>query len=351
MTESNYRIFILLFFWSFFSLAGLEAQNTKTSVFDLIYRNDELAEITLAINIDSFLSKRRTNDDVDAVLSFVDVSGKDYRWDANISISGRYRRLRCDFPPFKVDLSKSDLKESGLKKHDKFKVTSHCRENWANDELVFREYLVYRIYNLLTNYSMRAQLARIHYKDTGRGEVNTFYGILIEDDSETADRINADVCKDCYSQTVGSVNQELTCLHDLFQLMIGNSDWSNTMIRNVEFMQPEDGGGGFYVPFDFDFSGFVNAYYATVNSTLGIDNIRQRVYLGFPYTDAVWKKTISYVQSKEDEINQLIEDFPYAKNRTKKDMLKYLHSFFKNLDKLDLDQEANLQQHFANWQN
>ena len=60
----------------------------------------------------------------------------------------------------------------------------------------------------------------------------------------------------------------------IFQYLVGNGDWSHTHFHNVKLMRV--GFEYFPVPYDFDFTGFVDAPYATPPEGSGLDGVRDR---------------------------------------------------------------------------
>ena len=85
--------------------------------------------------------------------------------------------------------------------------------------------------------------------------------------------------------TSGQLNPRLledhqSILVDAFQFMIGNTDWSGAEMHNMELFQTP-GGGTSTVPFDFDFSGLVQARYAVPDQSLPIRRVRDRLFRGF----------------------------------------------------------------------
>jgi hypothetical protein len=61
--------------------------------------------------------------------------------------------------------------------------------------------------------------------------------------------------------------------------MIANTDWSSSFQHNCKVIQT--GERLIPIPYDFDMAGFVNAPYAEYSETLGISNVRERVYRGY----------------------------------------------------------------------
>ena len=142
-------------------------------------------------------------------------------------------------------------------------------------DLVFREYLTYKLYNELTPNSLRVQLVKITYLDKSNPDYRlTRYGFLIEDEEEFSWRTAATV-----KEQMGLKPTELSPSHEklaaLFQYMIGNTDWSVEMRRNLEILEKPD-GKLVPVPYDFDFSGIVSAPYARPNVDVGQKRVGER---------------------------------------------------------------------------
>ena len=72
---------------------------------------------------------------------------------------------------------------------------THCRPN--DEPLILQEFLVYRSYNLLTDLSLQARLARIEYRDTQKPDlVEAFWGFFLEDEDDMAKRNNGKLFKE-----------------------------------------------------------------------------------------------------------------------------------------------------------
>ena len=107
----------------------------------------------------------------------------------NISLRmrGHMRRSICDNATLELNF-KTQLSPrlSGLKK---MKLVGGCRSNIFDEELLVKEYLVYKMYNVLTPLSFKARLLRITYKDSKK-KIGTYtqYAFLVEDISDVAKR-------------------------------------------------------------------------------------------------------------------------------------------------------------------
>ena len=73
------------------------------------------------------------------------------------------------------------------------------------------------------------------------------------------------------------------------------------------------------VPYDFDYSGFVNATYAVPPEGLDIENVRERRFLGYCRTEAEFQEVFDQFIAKENDVYQIIDDFPYLNQKIKKD--------------------------------
>lgn len=300
----------------------------KQGLFDLLAK-EEVAEITLVLDIDTLMAKVRTNDYIKGEFR-IDKKKKEPSLSLPVRIRprGKFRRITCDFPPIKLKFKKDDLETNGLGKYNEFKLVTHCMEDEEiSKEMIMREYLVYKLYNELTPYSFRVQLVKVTYQHERRKSVKIKrWGILIEDLDDLAHRNN--------SKIVSRMGIPLDSLHDnqekiasTFQFMIGNCDWSYLMARNTEFIQLAD-GKIVPVPYDFDYAGIVNAPYARFDPSMGQTSIRDRVYLGYVTSADDLHSIFSYFKTKKEALYQIINNCTLISKPAKKDMREYLDSFY-----------------------
>ncbi|GJM34804.1 MAG: hypothetical protein DHS20C18_38050 [Saprospiraceae bacterium] len=294
----------------------------------------ELWYVVIELDLNTLLQNKKTNTYFPARLSFKTPNGEVVKWDIKVRVRGRFRRMTCEFPPLKVKMPKKKVKELGFGKNNTVKLVTHCEENKKAKEYLFREYLIYQLYGQLTDVKFETQLLQITYRDTGSGDEMITYGVFIEDVKSLADRLNAKECKECFGLTHAEFDRSNLQIHDLFQYMIGNADWSIIMNRNLKILTPkEEAAPKMVVPYDFDFSGLVNAAYAIPNADFKQKNVRERFYLGANWPEAEWSETIAHFKKKREELYDTIEQFEFINKKAKKDIKKYLDSFYKELDK------------------
>ena len=300
----------------------------NNTVFDQFYRPEGPVEMVLQTSWDSLSAIRNTDREIDGKLIFQQTNGKMTEWKLNISVRGRYRRRICDFPPLKLDFSKKDLEKAGLLPLDKLKLVTHCLEDPLSDDRIFREHVLYQIYQLLTPYSFRTQLVQVKYLDLDHSQLlPSWYGILIEDDQMLANRLGMERI-DTLNLSAGDFPEYQAEVQALFQYLIGNSDWDLQMCRNLQILEDPRSGKFHLVPFDFDFSGFVNAPYAIPNPDYKLAHIRERVYQGGSPPSA---QARTIVLSQKKAIYKLIRKNPHLSPESKYDCLSYLRVGFRDI--------------------
>ncbi|MDB4505696.1 MAG: hypothetical protein P8M17_07135 [Saprospiraceae bacterium] len=306
----------------------------KESIFDFMAK-DEIFEMTLEANFDSLLFHKKKS--VEYIPGNIYFRNKDLEIvDLKVEIKprGKYRRKVCQFPPLRLKFKKKGLKKMGLsRKHNSLKLVSHCLDNKKEAKRnILKEYLIYKIYNLHSPYSLRAQLVKINYVQSGSGKkMFERIGILLEDDYELARRTDSKIVekKYCAQDSIDTYNGTV---HALFQCMIGNADWSTRYMRNVKLLRPEPNSLLCTFPYDFDFSGLVSAKYAIPNPDYKLKSTRQRVFLGKMYSDEEMKEVASHFINQKKATLRLVKEFNLLNRRCRKDVIKYLKSFYEILE-------------------
>jgi hypothetical protein len=341
--EMKKTLLILLVLISFFvmpakgqtdSIPGpLDAVDTLDQDFGL-FRDSAILNLALRFDMTEYTRKKPKEDYLPAILTYY-VSDKDsVNREIRLKSRGEFRNEFCDFPPLSLNFKKAGFKMNDLQKIEKIKVVTHCQ--YGNEENLFKEYLVYKLFNVITDYSFNVRLAKIAYINTSKKKktVNS-YCFFIEPLSILAERLSA-VEVESPKLTQKNIIPEYMDRLAIFNYMIGNTDWSvpgqhNCKVLSVNnFQNP---GLGIIVPYDFDYSGLVDASYAVPYEGLGLESVRQRRYLGACRTDEEFLEALKEFTSKKAALYKVINDFPYLDAKVKKDMTKYLDEFFESAEK------------------
>jgi len=329
-------VFILVLIGCTFPMISFASPtSTEESIFDLMHYRDVL-QVELETDVENLKNNRRFEGYQAASLSFKDANDQKRHWDLKVRIRGNFRRLNCsEMPPLKLNFKKSSLKEAGLAKFDDLKLVTHCVEDrQAAYDLLMREYLAYKMYNELTDNSFRVQLLRITYKDSNTGKKTRQWGFIIEDAAQFKARTNSTNCDSCINIGLQAFDAENAKLVGIYQYLIGNSDWDIHIGRNVKFYIQN--GKAIAVPYDFDFSGLVNAPYALANPNYEIKFVRDRIYLGFEQLLGQMHATLFYIDGKRKDLLNVVNRSKQLHPDSKDDVTNYLVSYLDRLEDIQV---------------
>ncbi|MDZ4716625.1 MAG: hypothetical protein SH819_14260 [Cytophagales bacterium] len=317
---------IFIAFFGFLSM-GLFAQ--KDSVTPL-FQDQQPLSLKITTSLKDI--KKKTNDStyLPAHLYLKNASGG---WDSikiDIRARGIFRRKNCYFAPIRIKVSKEHAKGTILEGNKNLKLVMPCQNNNSKNELVVKEFICYKMFEKLSPYYFSTRMVNLDFtEDDGKKPKNhQLTAFLIEDDDLVAKRHHAKVMENMNLHPL-RLNDTTAIKHDLFQYMIGNTDWSTTFLHNskVMFQEPNK-----YIPlaYDFDMTGFVDPPYGQANAQLGLTSLRERLYRGFCRANegpiqAVRKQFLA----AEPEVIQVMAKFEKDfQPRDYGNMKKYVEEFF-----------------------
>ena len=329
MTHLNLRIWTIT--WSFLFL-GFASNSGAQALFE----SRDILEVSIEAPLSTFSRDRSDVDYLDGTFSYTDGMGELHAFDLKMRARGRYRRKKstCNFPPVRLNFKTEQVAGSVLEGEDKLKLVTHCQnKREKNEQYVLREYMAYRILQILTDKSFRTRLLRITYiNNEDDDEPMTKYGFVIEDDDNMGIRLGMEP-REVKALGYRDLDARQTNLVNLFQYLIGNTDYSlirgpaddNCCHNSVPF---SDGSTISPVPYDFDFSGLVDAPYADPNPQLKIRDVRTRLYRGRCSHNEYLPDSIAYILSKKDEIYALLDEIAGFDRGSRQSITRYLDDFF-----------------------
>jgi hypothetical protein len=249
-----------------------------------LFDSDELLNIKLSGNIRAALNDRGDNPQYHLLnLSYSGEDSSEISISVNVKTRGHFRKNKanCVYPPLLLDLSKSNQSSSSLfYKQKKLKLVMPCQ----GDEYVVREWLVYKLYNLITPKSFRARLVKLILDDASRKKQTSLYGILLEDEKQMAQRnhvviVDRNLLKPQNTEPNGFITMAV------FEYMIGNTDWSVQYLQNIKLVAKDSSAIPTTIPYDFDHSGMVNAPYSHPPEELQMRSVMERRYRGYCIPD------------------------------------------------------------------
>ena len=302
---------------------------------DPLFRSDDLLSITLSGPF-STLNKERDKEKIygDTRLIYTDQQDNEVSVDVQMQVRGNYRLRKevCRIAPLRIHFDKP-AKGTLFHKQKKLKLVTQCQRSSRNVQYVLQEYLIYRMFHLLTDYSFKVRLTEVVYIDTTKKKTTTGYGFFIEDKKRVGKRLGLKPI-DLHRVKVVDLDPRQANLVSTFQFMIGNTDWSilsgekdEDCCHNAKLLGSE-GSKYFPVPYDFDFSGFINASYAAPGPNMPIKSVRNRFYRGFCELNELLDGTLERYQAAKESIYSLIENQPLLTDRVSSKSRKYLERFY-----------------------
>jgi hypothetical protein len=297
-----------------------------------LFESDELLDITLKGNIRDLLNDRSGEPkSYPLFLSYRKEDSSEISIPVNVKTRGHFRRLKenCVYPPLLLQFPRNDSQSSVLfHQSAKLKLVMPCR----GDEYVVREWLVYKLYNLVTTESFRARLVRVKLEDEkNKKNPSPFYGILLEEEKQMARRNNK-----------VSVNRKIRPEQTLpesflrmavFEYLIGNTDWSVQYLQNIKLLAPDSTTVPATVPYDFDHAGIVNAPYALPTEELEMSSIRERRYRGYCVQDMkIFDSTIAVYNRLKKNIYDLYTRCSLLDAKYIKATVQYLDEFYTTIN-------------------
>ena len=245
----------------------------------------------------------------------------------------------CQFPPLWVRFTSPPPPTSVFAGQKSLKLVTHCRNAESFQQYVLLEHATYRMFNLLSPASFRVRLASIDYVDE-KGRTTSRYGFFIEDLDDVARRNGMQDAKLPAVIPIASLSHQHAAYYALFQHMIANHDWSmragpegDECCHNAKMIAPARGvaAGAIPIPYDFDFSGLVNAPYAVPPDQLKITSVRQRKYRGYCLHNNAALAAATTMRNAKPQMLAILASTPGMEERTASRAAAFLEGFFKDI--------------------
>jgi len=289
--------------------------------------------LVVEIKTDLYKIKNKRHEYDDSTENYINgrFQFRDRAFDIKLQTRGYSRLADCPFPPLMIYFDKSRVKNSLLKYNHKLKMVTHCQEDKLH--LLFREHLVYKIYNLITLYSFQVRLLEVKYIDIDRKEdpIET-YALFIESSRSIKKRLKLEKLtsdEDFNLKTHRNIsenwlNTSQLKLQEAFQHLIRNNDWvifhsepARTLsLANIKFFYNEK--EGFPFPYDFDLAGVVKWDDEGYKNRYDIENLCKKFEI---------RKAFMKILSHKNEYFQLLDRDPFLSLRYKNKFAEYLNQF------------------------
>ncbi|MBT8301588.1 MAG: hypothetical protein KJO63_09670, partial [Maribacter sp.] len=285
----------LLFIWCI--CLSSSAQRQETSFFE----TDEIAVFNLRADLKTVFKDRGDDPQYHKATIQYKADSNSINIPIKIKTRGHFRKLssNCKYPPLFLNFKKSTIpKNSVFNNLEKVKLVTPCQA----DKYVVYEFLVYKMYNLITPRSFKPSLVKVIYQDTVKNKSSKpYYGILLEEEEQMAKRNHSSPLEKMGLSPEGTKKEEFMKMA-VFQYMIGNTDWSVQFQQNIKLIMADSLNLPIAIPYDFDHAGIVRAPYAKPAPELQLGSTLQRRYRGYCIPEMKQYSAIfkSFNQLKDD---------------------------------------------------
>lgn len=336
-------LFVLVFFVPLF----IQAQDslkyaTLSEVSDTVphinfFGSNDPLEMTLKYDITSFIKNKKDGEYLDAEMTINYENIAPVTKYIRLKARGNFRRGQCYFPPIYLNFKTDTIKRTELEGIKKIKIVTHCSSSKQSEVYILREYLAYKLFNVLTDNSFRVRLLDITYVDTGKKQKNyEAFGFIIEPLELVAKRTESIEIEPTVVKGE-NIEHESADQVALFEYMIANTDWRFKGGHNIKYIKSltEITDKVIAVPYDFDFSGFVDTYYSFPQEwATSIEEVKDREYLGYcRNNENYYSNNFNNFMEKKEEIRKTISTFEYLNEKERSSLVKYVDGFFMELER------------------
>ncbi len=298
-----------------------------------LFKDEKPLKIHLTYSKEHIFSYANDSSYIKSDLSYQKEDGMMASIETEVRARGNYRRSNCYYLPLWIKINKEASQGSIFQDDKKLKLVLPCLNSSRSNDDVLKEFLAYKIYELISPYHFDTKLLSIQLTEEKKGKNidHDLMGIFIQDDKKTASIHQGNLIK----RHIHPNNQDplSSARNAMFQYMIGNTDYSIAYQHNEKLFFIDD--KIVPIPYDFDMSGLVNASYAVVsainNKPLPISKVTDRLYRGFDRDDEIIQEVRNEFLNHEIDIYNLMDQyksyFKYPKEFT--ECKSYVESFYK----------------------
>jgi len=312
----------------------IKANNDRDSILNLpLFNSDSLLRLELKSNLAELIN------DVGEKRSYHQCLLRDIKGDqtnsdwlkVNIKTRGNFRRRKqnCDFPPLRFKIPHRKSNNTVFEGQSKLKYVSHCQsEIESYEQHTIEEYLLYKMYNLVSNHSYRVRLSQISFIDTITNDTLQKFGFFLENREDVAKRNGKRIMNYKNVRQYNLLRKNIVML-SLFQLMIGNTDWDVSRLHNIDLISVSDHSIPVAVPYDFDWTSIINQAYYTQDQKIDPKAKYQRLYKGYRWSSGELETSLSDYKELKESFLEIVFNCPYLNEDNKQRFGGYIEEFYK----------------------
>jgi hypothetical protein len=243
----------------------------------------------------------------------------------------RLRKETCQFPPLRVDFTSAPPAGSLFAGQRRLKLVTHCRSSEGHQQYLLLEYAAYRLYNQLTPSSFRARLAQVDYVEDNGKLATSRLGFFLEDVGDVARRNGMTEAKVATRIPITSLNPADAARFAVFEYLISNLDWAmqagapgDRCCHNSRLVSGNGAPPFTTIPYDFDYSGLVDAPYAVPPEGIDVSSVKARYYRGFCRDNAEALRAAADIRAQGPTLIGILGQIPQLKDNTRRKATAFL---------------------------
>ena len=303
-----------------------QVSDSTLSIFEYLIQND-ITEVFMKTDMKGLQKNKYKETYQAAEFSFFKNDSTQYSFEIKVRARGNMRKKACQHAPLKLNFSKSALEAKAFKPIYKYKLVCQCASAKSGEQLLLKEFLAYKLYNIITDNSFKTHLITINYEDTKGKKTRIRYGFLLENDDELAARLNGSII-DADSMKFKDINRRNMVQLGLFQYMIGNTDYNLKEMHNLKAVQPKNTNDAILIAYDFDSSGLVDARYALPHPMLPIQDVKDRWFNMKGCSGKEIQEHVDHFQNCKTDILDYCQSFSILNSQSHKTSMEYIEAFY-----------------------
>ena len=333
----------LLLLLAFYLLGKtVAAQNVEKPLFERLYSIDSL-NIVLEMEAKKMMKDRESDLWYPAEMEVFRGGELVFRQSVEVKTRGKSRREICAFPPVKIRFSGTAALPDTLAEIPVIKLVSTCNNTEESERIVLKEYLMYQLFNQITDESFRVKLVNIQFKEKSNKRIyHETTAFLLEDEASLAKRLNGTIIHPKVMSPAGVDTLSMDRI-SVFQFMIGNTDWAVYNLHNIRAIRQPELRRVIAIPYDFDYAGAVDASYAMPGMGIPIIDVKQRYYIGLCRPEADMQRVFLLFKQKKGTLLNTCDELTALSAKERLAVSDYINSFFTLLDKPDRVQKDILE--------
>jgi hypothetical protein len=319
---------------------SLSSASTATEPGKPLFAGDEMIHVSITGPISTIASHAQDSTAPQAA-SLSSGSAADI-YPIMISARGHARRNTevCQFPPLRVDFTRAPAESSLFRGQKRLKLVTHCRQPAGFQQHLLLEYAAYRLYQVLSPIGFRARLTAVDYVDTKGRSPLTRLGFFLEDASDAARRAGMYEIKTGDRIAVSQLNPREAARVAMFEYMLGNLDWSTRAgaagtgcCHNAKLLGSTKTSASNLspIPYDFDYSGFVDAPYAIPPEGIPVSSVKRRFYRGWCVHNGQAMAIAAEMRGQRAAVLAVLNQIPQLDERARRGAAAFLEGFFKDI--------------------